>query len=380
MAIIQETNVNLATHVRDVLNAAGGSVSNDVTTLFKKDAKLNMWSRYKPVVIANVPFINLWSSTSAGNYAYMGDNLDCGIEIPFYSDYTKLQTALKNNSGHFWSYTPPTGGTAKPMRLGDFRRYNTDAINPIGSLPGTFRAVRGGSGDTVEISVEVTVENNSTYNLGISDLHVNQIALSSMYLGVYLIPKNTNKNQAYFRTFNTKIGTNRSFTMTLPLTYGDGGTFIAHLFVSSLAQGDDLQSGGTLASLNKPSQEVNVKAAGTNYVLIASGYVTQAGGKEFNYEVTIYNDSGSSTTFQNVYVRLQHYIDGTWQNEGNPILIEDSVTIANGNKVLLTGTGTHSTSFSLNDLESGYYRIYAYSTTPSVIGDPSYIEPPSPEE
>lgn len=380
MAIIKETSVSLATDVRDVLNAAGGSVTNNVVTFFSSEAKLNMWSRYKPVVIADVSFIDLWSSTSAGKYAYMGDNLDCGITIPYYTDYTYLQTALKNNTGHFWSYTPPTGGTSAPMRLGDFRRYNTDAINPIGSLPGTFRAVRSGSGDTVEISLEVNVENGSTYNLGISDFHVNQTALSEMYLGVYLIPKSTENNQAYFRTFDTKIGTNRSFTMTLPLTYGDGGTFIAHLFVSSLAQGDDLQGGGILASLNKPSQEVSIKAAGTNYVLIASGYVTEAGGKDFNYEVTIYNESGNSTTFKNVYISLQHYIDGTWQNEGNPILIEDSVTIADGNHVLLTGTGTHSTTFSLNDLESGYYRMYAHSTTPSVIGDPSYIEAPSPEE
>ena len=44
MAVIPTTDVNLATKVRNVLNSAGGSVSDILSTFFSSSAKLNMWS------------------------------------------------------------------------------------------------------------------------------------------------------------------------------------------------------------------------------------------------------------------------------------------------------------------------------------------------
>ena len=41
MATIPSSNINLATNVRNVLNAAGGSVGDDITTFFKSDANIN---------------------------------------------------------------------------------------------------------------------------------------------------------------------------------------------------------------------------------------------------------------------------------------------------------------------------------------------------
>ena len=48
MAVIPNSNVNLATNIRDVLNAAGGSVSNDTLSFFATSAKINKWAFYKP--------------------------------------------------------------------------------------------------------------------------------------------------------------------------------------------------------------------------------------------------------------------------------------------------------------------------------------------
>lgn len=49
MAIVPNTDVNLAVNVRDVLNSAGGSVTNEVITFFQTRANINMWAKYKPV-------------------------------------------------------------------------------------------------------------------------------------------------------------------------------------------------------------------------------------------------------------------------------------------------------------------------------------------
>lgn len=369
MAIIQETNVNLATHVRDVLNAAGGSVSNDVTTFFKSAAKLNMWSRYKPVVIANVPFINLWD-----NEAYKGDDEQCGITIPVYTSYTNLQTALKNNTGHFWSYTPPTGGTSKPMRLGDFRRYNTDAINPIGRLPSSLAVTRISGTDYLDLSVEVNVQSGHPTNLGLADFTVNSINLSDMYLGVYLVRKSGGKSD-YFRTFTKPIGEESTLDMRIPLTYDEGGTFMAYMFLSSVQQGTTANN-GTFVSLNKAGEEVKIVGAGTTHVISVIPYVSAVGSKEYTVEVYLKNNGSSSVTFENVYVRVKY----NGQVEGTAQLVTSSQVVAANSEVTLTRTFTHSKAFDYNGLESGMFSIYAYSETPAVTGNENYFEAPAPEE
>lgn len=47
MAVIPSTNVNLATNICDVLNAAGGSVGSDgnVASFFTSEAKINKWAK-----------------------------------------------------------------------------------------------------------------------------------------------------------------------------------------------------------------------------------------------------------------------------------------------------------------------------------------------
>lgn len=47
--IIPNTDVNLATEVRDVLSDAGGVVNNNLVSFFTPDANINKWSKYKPV-------------------------------------------------------------------------------------------------------------------------------------------------------------------------------------------------------------------------------------------------------------------------------------------------------------------------------------------
>lgn len=119
----------------------------------------------------------------------------------------------------------------------------------------------------------------------------------------------------------------------------------------------------------------------TQYLLNVSAAVVAIGGKQLYYEAFITNNNQSSQTFTNIYVRIQRYIDGSWQNEGVAQLIKSSVTIAgNTTGLAASGTLTHSTAFGLIDVESGNYRIYAYSTTPAITGNPTTIEPPSPTE
>ena len=193
-----------------------------------------MWSRFKPVV-HDIDFIDLFEE---GKEYYKGKYLDCGITIPTYTNVESFKTALKEGTA-LWSYTPPRGKNyGEPMRLGDFRRYYSDAINPIGDYSDKYFAIRATEGhDSIEINIELTVDKDDYYNLTLWDLVAgsSQIPIEDMYLGVYLIKNATGIYYSeYFKTFDTPIGTNSSFTMTLPINYDESGEFEAYLFLSSL--------------------------------------------------------------------------------------------------------------------------------------------------
>lgn len=132
MAIIPDNNINLATNIRDVLNGAGGVVDNNIVTFFSANAKLNRYSKYKPVRSSC-----LFNMTDAlfkeVNYGYrIPDpvNLNTyigginGTSTP--SQWAKPDVASEELK-HGWYYQRPTGGIDQPYRIGDFRKYNTSA-------------------------------------------------------------------------------------------------------------------------------------------------------------------------------------------------------------------------------------------------------------
>lgn len=111
MATIPNTNVNLATNVRDVLNAAGGSVNNDLTSFFKAAAKINKYSRYKPYVHSKD--FDLTDSDIKGiNFGMTPKEFGLG----------QLNGNAAYNPSFVWGqWSLPT----TKLRLGDFRGYDS---------------------------------------------------------------------------------------------------------------------------------------------------------------------------------------------------------------------------------------------------------------
>ena len=138
MAVIPSTNVNLATNIRDVLNAAGGSVGNDVVSFFTSEAKINKWSFYKPVRYAKNTRLTLDEIKTT--YCGMSPSANTAL---LYACCNYSGTQVDNNpsavvSGQKeWTYALPTGGSSQPYRLSDFTNtdgvgngYKTDAAPP----------------------------------------------------------------------------------------------------------------------------------------------------------------------------------------------------------------------------------------------------------
>lgn len=115
MAIIPNTNVRLAENIRDVLNSAGGSVTNDVITFFQDRAKINIWAKYKPFRHSKI--FNITEGDRASRYY--------GFSTPPFR--TNALDAIEED----FVYQSPRGGSNEPYRLEDFKGYNSAAWQPI---------------------------------------------------------------------------------------------------------------------------------------------------------------------------------------------------------------------------------------------------------
>lgn len=167
MAIIPNTDVNLASDIRDVLNAAGGSVTNDVITFFQERAKLNKWAKYKPFKYPK-DFNVTDSERSSRNWGL--SNVPYFDNVNYMADFVKYGSPQAGNCGTpYFTYIPPAGGASEPMRLEDFRGYFTDAVQPY--MPYNGSVMMAESTYIFSITVPMNVQPSSQNYLTLADLH-----------------------------------------------------------------------------------------------------------------------------------------------------------------------------------------------------------------
>lgn len=140
MAVVGESNINLATEIGEVLNSAGGSVDVNNPVSYFNSESINKWAKYKPIAYAQDYF------TSKSDYLTIAKTLNYGFDLDtinvtdgILSDYfTKV----------VWNYIAPTGGASEPYRLGDFRGYDSEATPIV--------ATEWVKGETVKINMWMT--------------------------------------------------------------------------------------------------------------------------------------------------------------------------------------------------------------------------------
>lgn len=152
MATIPNSNVNLATHIRDVLNNAGGSVTDDCTTFFSEGANINIWNRYKPVRHTKKFGLTLEDFQSA----------NFGLEIPTVDPLNVLPSLTAEIK-----YLPPRGGESEPLRIGDFRGYNSLAKSQYNITMPTTIYTQG----TRENVVKFTEVDGQYWSLFLTDIY-----------------------------------------------------------------------------------------------------------------------------------------------------------------------------------------------------------------
>ena len=328
MAKVPTTSISLATNIRDVLNGAGGSVTNSVTSFFTDAAKINMWSKYKPVV-SPTAFLDT-------DERWKGADGNCGLTIPYYNSASTFRTAAMNGTC-MWSYTPPKGGTNEPRRLGDFRGYYTDAINPLGMVASNGILSDG----EVTFAIDVVLSGSSSDNLLLTDIKVNGILLSNYYLGIFAWKSSSVYEMA---TSSTKIGSAEALEVAIPISTTGEWNFMP--FLCSKAYTGSEPSGATFISINKPAQTMNVITSGSLKKVIPSGMWNPAFNKVLNVSAMLTNATGSSVTFTNIKVWLVRSTGTSPESASTPsgttVTYSGSVTVpAKSDKIIYLSDISH---------------------------------------
>lgn len=129
-----------------------GTTSRNINYLCQH-SNINKWAKGKPIPYAT----NGGITDDNRKFANQGFNLNSVTSISI----AQLWNAAKANKD--WEYTPPTGGTEQPFRLGDFRGYNHNAVQPYNynSFPTKVESYN----TTCEVSFRILKNTNAELTL-----------------------------------------------------------------------------------------------------------------------------------------------------------------------------------------------------------------------
>lgn len=282
MAVIPTTEVELVPEVGNVLNSAGGSINaNKALEYFTEDANINHWAKYKPVRYpADFPSRDVYWKASDGNCGFTPKSTSVYTEIPSYMD----------GEMNGWTYNLPRGKTGtinEPMRVGDFRGYDTDAVPMISNF---FVPDRMSNQQTsAKFTATAIVANEGGTSVTLADL-----SLGSYYAGV-LVRDSSGTIKKIVIGSSLSGGT---FTVDVPCYDITAGTYTCYPFISkNSAVGVSGQLFYTLPNV----QSKSITIVTSNFVIAVLAEKLTTGVQSISYSITITNTSTAATWTNNTY-------------------------------------------------------------------------------
>lgn len=291
--------------VRDTLVSAGGVAGNTLDSLITVAAKINVWSKHKPVKL-QVLFCQDIDS-SAPNYDaewWKGELHNCGLIAKNVINYTEIPDVMDGDMNG-WEYDIPTGGSLYPFRLGDFRKYNKNSEPFIFDLRVTPTKVKNKS-ENDQVYIDCGIRNTgSDTQLTLSDFDKFQ----SYYFGAYI----KQRSGTQYRVLTDSEALAKGITevtlktLGLPLGVWDIYPFIAKNPIE-LGSGSSANEYYTLPNLNPISFEViSSEISFRTFMKKSTTPFT------VDYEITIINTMSDPVTLTNNFVAIR-WKDNRWDD------------------------------------------------------------------
>lgn len=190
--------------IRDTINAFGGEAGNSCVSYFQSN-DANKWAKYKDVKYrADFPsYDGEWWKATDGCCGFDKNSI-------LFDSVDTLIAAYNNNTTYI--YTPPTGGTYEPLRLGDFRGYTYKAAAPIWDfyVYGSFR----NEDNSIVGSIECELYSNHSdidpqYNLVLGDITNMSDEIKNWYFGCVIV---NNDGSVFTKSHESSIGSDEEIT------------------------------------------------------------------------------------------------------------------------------------------------------------------------
>lgn len=257
-----------------------GVGSNDVGTLCTSN-KINKWSKWKPVRYNTLTGITS-EQLSFTNY---------GLNVITYTSFNNLIDAVRG-SLNTWNYLQPRGMLthSEPFRIGDFRNYSHDVINPVHQdiVPSVDNPVYKDIYNILDCGL--IIEPSTTTQISLSDINVSNY-LSNCYFAVALLKQGATYTGNWLST-STVLGSATTVNVDVPINNLSAGTYQLFYFFIDVAK-PTISS--EIASTWYIPLELPIKTvviANTSYTVALTG---TSNGISVNYSVTITNNSTINT-------------------------------------------------------------------------------------
>lgn len=277
MAVIGITDVTMSS-IRDILNAAGGSVNNDLVSFFSANAKINHWAKYKPVRYeGDFPSRDTYWKAYDGNCGFTPLQLTSYTQIP-----SKMDGAMNG-----WIYNLPTGGSKYPYRLGDFRGYDTNANPMVYSLNVPAQASNQFTSATFRVDAIVSPSGGTSVTLA-------DLSLGNYYAGVLVV----NGSGTIKKVAIGDSVSGGSFIVNVPCYDLTAGTYTCYPFIS--ANKTVGSTGDKFYTLpNVQAKTITIVTSNFSIAILATRATN--GSKTVNYTISITNGSSAVTWTNNAY-------------------------------------------------------------------------------
>lgn len=195
--ILPKTNLR-AEDIRDTLNSWGGNVGNEIVSLFSDSAKINKWSKYKPVPLKQdfTDFNSEWWKGYDGN---------CGLIFPATGGEGTYMEAISEKAKY--KYYTLSDQSYFPMRLGDFRSYYPYASVPFNggwsrdfTISNQYTYFRFGFSFTEPF--QDTNDDGEEVNLLLKDIGNGVAGLMNMYPTIVVQEVDNNNKKMFFQSSN----------------------------------------------------------------------------------------------------------------------------------------------------------------------------------
>lgn len=281
MAIIPDSDVNLAFKVRDALNGAGGSVGNNVTSFFSSAAKINHWSKFKPVRYpADFTDKSAYWKAADGNCGFTPKSTGAYADIPLLVDGTM----------NGWVYNLPRGkyGTInEPMRLGDFRGYDSNAHPMVSDF--FVPSQMSNQQTSASFDADALVANEGGTSVTLADL-----SLKNHYAGVVVV----NSSGVIKKAVIGDSLSGGTFHVNVPCYDLTADTYTVYPMISATsAVGVSGQNFYTLPN----TQAKTIKIVTSNFVIAVLATRRLDGTQAVDYTISITNSSAAVTWTNNTY-------------------------------------------------------------------------------